>query len=42
MIEAAYVREAFAVLAKPVSMSDLLTTVHDALAAIPGRDERAG
>jgi CheY-like chemotaxis protein len=39
---AAYARGAFAVLAKPISMSDLLTTVHDALAAIPGREERAG
>jgi DNA-binding NtrC family response regulator len=42
MTQAAYARGAFAVLAKPVSMSDLLTTVQDALAAIPGREERAG
>jgi CheY-like chemotaxis protein len=41
MIQAAYARGAFAVLAKPVSMFDLLTTVHDALAAVPGREERA-
>lgn len=42
MTQAAYARGAFAVLAKPVSMSDLLTTIHDALAAIPDREEQAG
>jgi CheY-like chemotaxis protein len=42
MLQAAYARGAVAVLAKPVSMTDLLTTIQDALAAIPGREERAG